>query len=267
MRRSSRLLAMAKRLFDRPHHVYSLSELAGSEVAAKSTLSEDVAFLRAFLEETQEGTIESLPGASGGVRFTVGMPDSIRLRFLERLASELSHPSRMLPGGFIYMSDILGQPDVLDNIGRMIAAEMAKVQPNVVVTVETKGIPLAVATARYLDVPLVIVRREHKVTEGAALSMHYVSGSERRISTMYVSKRALPERARALVVDDFMKAGATAQAVRALLAEFSVEVVGTAVFVKTEEPQKKLISDYLALLEVKATQLDGSIFVQPVYHA
>ena len=33
-------------------------------------------------------------------------------------------------------------------------------------TVATKGIPLAYAVANYLDVPVVIARKDNKVTEG-----------------------------------------------------------------------------------------------------
>ncbi|MCY0887836.1 MAG: pur operon repressor [Alicyclobacillaceae bacterium] len=263
MQRTERVLAIAKRLLDKPQHVVSLTELAEGLGAAKSSLSEDVAIVRHFLETTGAGTIESLAGAGGGIRYCVGVPPHERQAFLERVANTLSNASRLLPGGYVYMSDVLGQPDVLDSIGRIIASGYARTAPNVVVTVETKGIPIAVATARYLDVPVVIVRREHKVTEGPALSMHYVSGSLRRIETMYVSKRALPDQAKALIVDDFMQAGATVQGVSALLAEFNVAVVGSAVFVATEEPQVKLVSDYTALLLLQHHPERGEITLRP----
>ncbi len=263
MRRSERLLRVTKKLLDHPKSAVSLSDLASEFQAAKSSLSEDVAIVRQILESSEEGTISTISGAGGGVRFQVGVPEKEKREFLLEVAHRMSDKSRILPGGFVYMSDILGDPDILDTIGRVFAASYMDSGVNVVVTIETKGIPLAVVTARYLHVPMVIVRREHKVTEGAALTTHYVSGSERRIQTMSISKRALPEKARALIVDDFMRAGATAKAVIGLLAEFAVEVVGTAVFVATVQPNQKLVSDYTALLSMDHVTEDGSISVYP----
>ena len=43
-----------------------------------------------------------------------------------------------------------------------------------VVTVETKGIPLAYEVAKSLGVQLVIVRRDNKVTEGPTVTINYV---------------------------------------------------------------------------------------------
>lgn len=266
MRRYERLLNLAKRLFDTPHLTVSLSELAEEWFAAKSSLSEDVSLIRSVLENNHQGSIETLAGAGGGVRYVVGVPPVHRDQFLAKISAQLMDITRVLPDGFVYMSDILGDPDVLDMIGRLMAEKFISQNVNVVVTIETKGIPLAIATARYLHVPVVIVRREHKLTEGAALSMHYVSGSERRIQTMSISKRALPLHAKALIVDDFMRAGATAEAVHRLLAEFSVEVIGTAVFVATVEPTKKRIQDYFALLSMMNDGDGKNIYVQPAIY-
>jgi len=263
VRRSERLIQIAKRLVDHPNHVVSLGDLTVDAEVAKSTVSEDVALVRSVLEATQEGTIETIAGAGGGVKYCVALPTDARLRFLSEMCNVLTDPSRILPGGFIYMSDVLGNSDVLDRAGRLFAQEFADAGANVVVTIETKGIPLAVATAHYLNVPVVIVRREHKVTEGAQVSVHYVSGSAGRIQTMSISKRAMPQNARALIVDDFMRAGATAKAVVHLLAEFSAEVVGTAVFMATMEPQQKLVRFYTSLLTLGNVEEGHPVMVRP----
>ena len=60
-----------------------------------------------------------------------------------------------------------------------------------VMTVATKGIPLAYATAKYLNVPVVIVRRDPEITEGSMVSINYVSGSTKRIQTMTLARRSL----------------------------------------------------------------------------
>lgn len=264
MQRSERLIRVTKALIDRPNHSVSLSDLSRQLDAAKSSVSEDIALIRATLQQADVGTVDTIAGASGGVKYRVAVPAPERTAFLTDMAGRLADSSRILPGGFLYMSDVLADPDVLDQAGRLFAQAFADSDVNVVVTIETKGIPLAVATARYLHVPVVIVRREHRVTEGTAMSFHYVSGSERRIQTMSISKRAMPAAARALIVDDFMRAGATAKAVMNLLAEFSAQVVGTAVFMETREPRQKLVADYTALFSLGPLEEGGPVEVVPL---
>ncbi|WDL98998.1 pur operon repressor [Alicyclobacillus sp. ALC3] len=259
MQRSERFIRLVKTFVDQPNVALSLSELSDGLDTAKSSLSEDVARIRNVLEAYGAGSIRSIQGSAGGVKYVANVPENRRLAFFADLTRRLSDSSRTLPGGFLYMSDVLGDPDVLDVSGQLLATAYQDAGANVIVTVETKGIPLAVATARYLHLPLAIARRELRVTEGAALSIHYISGSQRRIQTMSLSKRAMPARARALIIDDFMRAGGTAAAVKNLLSEFSAEVVGTAVLLATSEPADKLVEDYRALFE-----LDPIIEGQPV---
>ncbi|MFD1673599.1 pur operon repressor [Alicyclobacillus fodiniaquatilis] len=266
MQRTDRLIRLTQILLERPGHPVSLAHLAEAWGVAKSTLSEDVASIRRTLLEAGKGTVETLVGVQGGVRYHADVPTAEREGFLADLAKRLSGPERVLPGGFVYMSDVLGNPYVLDAVGRMFSTQFWSKRVNVVVTVETKGITLATATARHLDVPIAIVRRDQRVTEGAAISTHYVSGSNRRIQTMSLGKRAMPADARALIVDDFMRAGATARAVVDLLKEFAAEVVGTAVFMATSQPAEKMVDNYFSLLRVHEVSAQGAD-VQPASFA
>lgn len=263
MRRSERLIRVTRWLLDRPNQPISLSDLSEHLGAAKSSLSEDVAMIRRVLEGEHLGTITTIQGASGGVKYLSRVAPEVKTKFLQTMAAKLADSSRILPGGFLYMSDLLGDPQVLDYTGRLFAESFYEQGVNVVVTIETKGISLAAATARYLNVPVVIVRREHRVTEGAALSLHYISGSERRIQTMSISKRAMPPAAKVLIVDDFMRAGATVKAVVNLLAEFSAEVVGCAVLMATMQPEQKLIQDYTSLFFVGTLEEGKQVQVIP----
>ncbi len=86
-------------------------------------------------------------------------------------------PDRLLPGGYLYLTDILGNPINCQKAGRIIASAYADTKIDVVMTVATKGIPLAYAVASQLNAPVVIVRRDNKVTEGPTVSINYVSGS------------------------------------------------------------------------------------------
>lgn len=120
-------------------------------------------------------------------------------------------------------------------------------------TMATKGISLAYAVANYLNVPVVIVRRNNKVTEGSTVSINYVSGSSKRIQTMVLSKRSLVEGSNVLIVDDFMKAGGTINGMVSLLDEFKATVAGIAVLVESEHTEECLVEDYVSL--IKLTQV------------
>jgi purine operon repressor len=118
-------------------------------------------------------------------------------------------------------------------------------------TMETKGIPLAYATASHLGVPVVIVRRAGRVTEGSTVSISYVSGSTRRIQSMALARRSLPTGSHVLIIDDFMKAGGTIRGMINLLEEFDGHLSGVGVFVEAKEVTRRLIDDYLSLVKFR----------------
>lgn len=109
--------------------------------------------------------------------------------------------------------------------------------------------------ASQLNAPVVIVRRDSKVTEGPTVSINYVSGSTKRIQTMVLSKRSLTEGSRVLIVDDFMKAGGTVIGMISLLEEFNATVAGIAVLVEAEKIEERLVDNYLSLVQLSDVDL------------
>jgi purine operon repressor len=129
---------------------------------------------------------------------------------------------------------------------------------------ETKGIPLAFITAKYLDVPLVIVRHNTEATDGASVNINYISGSSKKIQTMVLPMKALHRNSKILFIDDFMKGGGTAKGIIELVREFECEVAGIGVLIETAEPTKKLVDDYFSLLTLKSVnEEDGIIDIIP----
>ena len=146
------------------------------------------------------------------------------------------------------MSDLVSSPTLMSRVGELFAGRFYSEGPvDAVVTLETRGIPIALMTARALNAPLAIVRRASRVTEGTVVTMNYVSGSAKRIETMSLSRRALPPGARVLIIDDFMKAGGSARGLVDLMEEFGAKVVGMGVLIATAEPRQKLVKEYVAL--------------------
>ena len=250
VRRIERILALTKLLADMPGHLFSLSHFCDLFGVAKSTLSEDMVTIKQAAQQFGLGTLETVSGASGGVKFVPVRSQSAMDDILSALSSRLAEPERIIPGGYIYMTDLLFTPGLMVQVGEIFMTKFKHLAPEYIMTVETKGIPLAFMTARAFDLPLVVVRQGSKVTEGPSVSINYVSGSAKRIQTMSLPRRAIPSGARVLIIDDFMKAGGTAQGMVDLAQEVEATVVGTGVLVATAEPQKKVVQDYLALLIV-----------------
>ncbi|NPV26905.1 MAG: pur operon repressor [Firmicutes bacterium] len=265
LRRSERIVIMTKILLNQPRTIFSLNYFAQQFQAAKSTISEDLAIIRQTFDENQLGQIETIPGAAGGVRY-VPRQDSARTEeWLLELVQKLSKPDRILPGGFLYMTDIIFDPQIAGQLGEIFATRFADLDPDFIVTIETKGIPLALMTARAFNVPLIIVRADSRVTEGPSVSINYVSGSSRRIQSMSLPRRAMPAGARVIIIDDFMKAGGTARGMQELMDEFRAEVLGMGFFMETASPPDKLVANYLALLRLeKLDEVKREILIRPV---
>lgn len=265
IKRNERLGAMTRILTDTPNRIHTLSEFCTLFGAAKSTVSEDIALLSASFEHFDLGRVETVAGASGGVRYRA-IPSGEKIkRMLNDLSVKLSEPGRMLPGGFLYTSDITAESATAQAMGEILASQYYDTRPHFVLTMETKGIPIALMTARMLDVPLVIARRDSRAYEGSAVKINYIAGGgSERIETMALARRAVAPGQRALIIDDFMKGGGTLQGMVDLMKEFLAEVVGVGVMIATAKPEIKRVKGAKALLILEGFEPDtGRAIIRP----
>lgn len=256
-RRSERLIDMTDFLLQHPRQLVPLTVFAERYSSAKSSISEDLAIIKEVFEARGIGTLQTVAGAAGGVKFQIQVNTEDAHVFIKELCELITNPERLLPGGYLYMTDILGNPSIVQKVGRMIASNYINTPIDVVMTVATKGIPIAYAVANYLNVPVVIVRRDSMVTEGPTVSINYVSGSNKRIQTMVLSKRSLAEGSNVLIIDDFMKAGGTVNGMISMLEEFRAHVAGIAVLVEAEKADERLVDNYLSLVRLSEVDLKG----------
>jgi len=249
--KNKRMGVMIKILSDHPGRIYTLkffSELFGT---AKSTVSDDIDEMAEVFENLGLGCLETIAGASGGVRLRPRLFHGDLVSFLLDLCDRMSSPERVLPGGFLYRADLLYMPEIAQKIGEILAFEFEHTKPDFVITVETKGIPVAMMTARALDCPLVIARRNNEVTEGSSVSINYVSASSNRLQTMSLARRAVKQGQTGLIIDDFMRGGGTARGMVELLSEFNINIAGVGVVITTSVPSEKMVKEYKALIELK----------------
>ena len=262
--RSERVCVMTKILTDSPNKVFTygyFTEIFGS---AKSTISEDIEILQNLLAKFELGRIETISGASGGVKFIPVQAKNKTVEILNGLCEDLNKKERILPGDYLYMLDVIFNPEKVKNIAEIFTGQFSNKNIDYVITVETKGIPLAFATANYLNVPLVIVRHYNEATDGASVNINYISGSSRKIQTMVLPLKSIKRNSRLLFIDDFMKGGGTAKGIVELAKEFDCEVAGIGVLIATAEPAKKLVESIFSLLTLNGVNEEsGEIDIKP----
>jgi len=278
--KAARVGAIVKMLTDNPNRLFTLGELMEQFGAAKSSLSEDLSIIRATFERLEYGKLETLTGVAGGVRY-LPMRSQAHLDGLVReLCSRMSEPSRQIGNGYIFLNDILNDPQLLYSLAETVAGKFVLSKVDAVVTVEARGIPLALSVARHLGSRLVIARREiifsedgnplpvtrqeSYMAEGAQLSVSFESGSHRGVQSMSLPRRSLKTGERVLIVDDFLRAGGTLRGLGTLIAEFGAIIVGTVVLVESSRPLHKLIDNYLSIVKLgeeegQAVAMPGSI--------
>lgn len=248
MKRTERVGAIVKILTDSPCKVFQLQYFCDMFNAAKSSVSEDISLASAAIEFTGTGYIETLSGAKGGTRFVPDITPEQLVELQDVFCSKIKNSNRILGGGFLYTSDIMFDTHLVDRLATVFAKKFKDSEADYVATVETKGIPLAARTAHKLNLPLVIIRREAKVSEGSTVSINYFSGSYDRVQKMSISKRAVEPGSKALIIDDFMRGGGSTKGIADILGEFDVEVVGTGIAIASVSPEKKKIDNYTAII-------------------
>ncbi len=265
IKRTERLGAMSRILTASPNRIFTLSHFADMFGSAKSTVSEDLSILADTFRQFDLGELTTLPGAAGGVMYRPIPSKERAIDSLQRISERLSQPGRLLPGDFLYTTDVTCDSEAAELMGEILAQRYYDRAPDFVLTMETKGIPVAMMTARMLNVPLVIARRDSRAYEGSAVKINYITGdSGDRIETMALARRAVAPGQKALIIDDFMKGGGTLRGMHDLMREFSVEVVGTGVVIATASPERKRVEGVTSLMVLREVDREnGSALVTP----
>lgn len=261
--RNHRIAAITKILLENPNKIISLKNFTELFNTAKSTVSEDIVMVRDTFEKLDVGNVETVSGAAGGVKYVCGLSKEKSREFAEGLCIILKNRERIIPGNFLYMTDIMFNPRIIYTAGVILASKFIGKAVDYVVTVETKGIPLAYEVAKMLGVQMVVVRRESKFTEGSTITINYVSGSTGRIQNMSLSKKAMKSGSKCIFIDDFMRAGGTAVGIINLLKEFDSELLGIGVLIDNVETPKKLVRDYVSIVDFKGIDDKGDAQLFP----
>ena len=239
-KRTERIGAIVKILSDNPNKIYTLSFFTEKFNAAKSTISEDLLVVKDVFEKLELGRVITISGAAGGVKYIPKTSIEENKQFLMELCEKINDDSRKLSGGFLYLIDLIYNPVIVAKIGKIFASNLDYSEADYVVTMETKGIPMALMTAKAMNLPLVIIRKDMKVSEGPTLSMTYVTGGSNKVESMSLPRKALKPDSKVILIDDFMRGGGTLKGMKDLMHEFGAKVIGTGVFISTTKHQQKM---------------------------
>ena len=263
LKRSERIVVMTEYLLNNPNKLIPLTYFVTKFNQAKSSISEDIHIIKTGFKEENIGEVKTLAGVSGGVIFTPTRVEEDARKILDEFIEKISEGDRLLAGGYIFMSDIVGNPSLMNKLGRVIATVYKNKEIDAVVTVATKGIPVAYAIASILNKPVITIRRDNKVTEGTTVAINYVSGSTKKIETMILSKRSLNNHSKVLLVDDFMRGGGVLTGMESLMNEFDVEVIGKVILTQCYDSPREHENDYLYLSKIEnIDEYNGSFDVK-----
>ncbi len=248
MKRSERVSIITKILSDNPCKLYNLKFFCQLLNASKTSISEDLQAVKSALSHMQIGTLETIAGAGGGIQFIPFISDEKCAILQNEITESLKDPSRIVGGGFLYTSDIMFNPMLMQQVATVFTRKFHSYHADYVATIETKGIPVATMTAKLLNIPLVVIRRESRISEGSTLSINYFSGSNERIQKISISKRAVTQGKKAIIIDDFMRGGGSVKGLIDILKEFQIKIVGTGVVIASSSPENKKIDNYTSLI-------------------
>ena len=141
-KRSERIVFMTQYLMNHPNKLIPLTYFVKKFKQAKSSISEDVQIIKNTFQNEKLGTIITTAGASGGVTYKPMMSKSEATEVVDEVIEQLQEKDRLLPGGYLFLSDLVGNPSLLNKVGKLIASIYMNEELDAVVTIATKGLSL-----------------------------------------------------------------------------------------------------------------------------
>lgn len=134
------------------------------------------------------------------------------------------------PGVRIAIINILGDTELVEAVARDLAMKLANHNPEVLITAETKSIPLVHAMSVLMDVPYVVLRKEYKPYMGQAVRAETLSITTGKPQVLYLDEkdRNLITHRRVALIDDVISTGSTLQAMHEIMRLAEVEIVAEA---------------------------------------
>ena len=144
----------------------------------------------------------------------------------------------------IAVFNLLGDTEIVQAAAQGLARRLGQIDFDVLVTAETKSVPLLYHLAMLMQKPWVVLRKDYKPYMGEALSAETLSITTGKPQTLYLDEKDQPllRGRRVVLVDDVISTGSTLQGMRLLMDKVGAQVVAeAAVFTEGERAQWKNI--------------------------
>ena len=142
------------------------------------------------------------------------------------------------PGLRIAVFNLLGDTEIVEAAARGLARRLEGVEHDVLVTAETKSVPLVFELARTVDRPWVVLRKNYKPYMGETITATTESITTGHAQTLHLDEKDLPlvRGRRAVLVDDVISTGSTLDGMRSVVRAAGGSVVAeAAVFTEGDE--------------------------------
>jgi adenine phosphoribosyltransferase len=167
---------------------------------------------------------------------TVSKRETYRVE-IEGVARELPL-FEVAPDLRIAVFNLLGDTEIVEAAARGLARVLGDVDHDVVVTAETKSVPLVYELARQLGKPWVVLRKHYKPYMGETIVARTESITTGHEQMLHLDEkdRTLVDGRRAVLVDDVISTGSTLEGMRAVVSAAGGDVVAeAAVFTEGDE--------------------------------
>jgi adenine phosphoribosyltransferase len=142
------------------------------------------------------------------------------------------------PGLRIAVFNLLGDTEIVEAAARGLAGRLDDVEHDVLVTAETKSVPLVYELARMLDRPWIVLRKQYKPYMGETITATTDSITTGHSQTLHLDEKdhELVAGRKVVLVDDVVSTGSTLDGMRSVVREAGGTVVAeAAVFTEGDE--------------------------------
>jgi adenine phosphoribosyltransferase len=150
------------------------------------------------------------------------------------------------PGLRIAILNILGDTELVQACGKALAEKLTALDYDVLVTAETKSVPLAHALSVETRKPYVVFRKVYKPYMGNAIKTETLSITTGEPQNLFLDEKDMDvmKGKKVVIVDDVISTGSTLQGMRLLVQKSGAEVVSeAAIFTEGERAKwREIIS-------------------------